>query len=118
VLTFPQIKGIVMATQAVQTGLNQIRFTHQDLSHGLLAVGIGVFTYEIISKAVHKVAGETFSKIWMVALTASAFTTIGVSHMALPSLQWRFIALFAAYVMVSIVTRKTEKIKASSLPPT
>lgn len=104
-----------MATNGVQAGLSRIQFSDQDLSRGLLAVSIGVFTYEIISKAVHKVADETFSKIWMLSLAASTITMLSVSQMELSRLQGRFIALFAAYVLVSILATK-KPVTTSSLP--
>ncbi len=45
-----------MATTVVQSGSSQIQFTYNDLSYGLLVVGIGVLTYEAVSKAVQRLA--------------------------------------------------------------
>ena len=55
-----------MATTAVQSGWSQIQIPYNDLSYGLLVVGISVLTYETVSKAVHYFASEGVLKIGFV----------------------------------------------------
>ncbi len=109
-----------MATTVVQSGSSQIQFTYNDLSYGLLVVGIGVLTYEAVSKAVQHVATEALSKNWVIFLEAvSALAMVSAIILELPQLpklQGQFIFVCLIYVGVSIWTRNPKTIKASSLP--
>ncbi len=102
-----------MGAKAVQFGSSRITFSDEDISRALLVVGVGVLTYETVSKAVQKIAGETM-KYRLVPLAASTSLVIFASAMKLPRLQGKFIFLCVLYVVVSIWTRNP--FKTSSLP--
>jgi ATP-dependent Clp protease ATP-binding subunit ClpA len=94
-----------MSVKAIQSGFSQINFSDQDVSQALLVVGIGVLTYEIVSKVVHKYASETASKIWATPLLASTLAMYYVSKIELSELNTRFIGFCILYAAVSIGSR-------------
>ncbi len=110
-----------MTTKAVQASQvrmsSQIKFTDHDTSYVLLVVGVGVLTYEIVSKAVHQLASERLASARVVSFAVSAIVIITASKMELPRLQGQFVFVCLIYVAVSIWTRKPSKaIETSSLP--
>jgi ATP-dependent Clp protease ATP-binding subunit ClpA len=104
-----------MAATAVRSGLSLITYSDQDISRVLLVMGVGVLTYEIVSKAVQKAASETLTKKWVMPLVVSTFAMIYVSKMELPTLQGHFAGLCVTYVIVAIAEARS-LIKESSLP--
>lgn len=105
-----------MRMDAVQSGSSQISTLDQDISHVLLVVGVGILTYEIVSKVVHKVASDTLSKKFLASLVTSAVVMTTVYKMELSDLQGQFIFICVVYVVVSIWANYSKKINGSSLP--
>lgn len=90
-----------MVASAVQSRLSQMTFLEPDISK-LLVMGVGVLTYEIVSKSMNKSASETMSKKWVTPLMASTVVMLYASRMELPELQFHFVNLCIFYVGVSI----------------
>ena len=83
-----------------------------DMSQALLVMGVGVLAYEIVSKTMNKIAGETISKKWVAPLPISFM--IVASTLKLPKLQAQFVGLCVVYVGVSIWAM--DLLKADVLP--
>jgi ATP-dependent Clp protease ATP-binding subunit ClpA len=113
-LNFPEIKRSIMAATAIQSGWSQTAFSTHDTSRVLLLAGVGILTYEVVSKAVNKSASETLSKMRTLPLAAAMISVITLSTRKLPHLHVHFAFLGVLYVAVSIWARNPTN--ASSLP--